>query len=59
MGALKIPKSDSEAEVADWLYENRERLAGAFLEAAKEGRVGQGTHIDLARKNCETTHLSS
>lgn len=43
METLKIPKFRSEAEEADWLYENRERLAAAFLQAAQEGRVRQGT----------------
>jgi predicted DNA binding CopG/RHH family protein len=43
METLKIPKFENEAEEANWLYENRENLANEFLQAAKEGRVRQGT----------------
>ena len=43
METLKIPKFRSEAEEADWLFENRERLAAAFLQAAQEDRVRHGT----------------
>jgi predicted DNA binding CopG/RHH family protein len=43
METLKIPKFENEAEEADWLFENREGLAAAFLQAAQEGRVRQGT----------------
>jgi predicted DNA binding CopG/RHH family protein len=40
---LKIPKFENETDEANWLYENREGLATAFLRAAKEGRVRHGT----------------
>jgi len=43
METLKIPKFENEADEANWAYENREVLAGAFLQAAQEGRVRQGT----------------
>jgi hypothetical protein len=43
METLKIPKFENEADEARWLYENREGLATAFLQAAQEGRVRQGT----------------
>lgn len=43
MATLKIPKFKSESEEADWLYQNRERLAAAFLQAAQDGRVREGT----------------
>jgi predicted DNA binding CopG/RHH family protein len=43
METLKIPKFENEADEADWLYENREKLAAAFLQAAQEGRVRHGT----------------
>ena len=43
MEKLKIPKFKNEAEEANWLYENRESLASAFLRAAAEGRVRHGT----------------
>ena len=39
MEAVKIPHFESEAEEANWLYENRERLADAFVQAAAEGKV--------------------
>ena len=43
METLTIPKFENETDEANWLYENREGLADAFLRAAKEGRVRQGT----------------
>jgi predicted DNA binding CopG/RHH family protein len=43
MGTLTIPKFDNEADEANWAYENREALGAAFLQAAQEGRVRQGT----------------
>ena len=43
METLKIPKFDNETDEANWVYENREGLADAFLRAAKEGRARQGT----------------
>jgi len=43
MEKLKTPKFENEADEANWLYENRESLAAAFLRAAAEGKVRQGT----------------
>jgi predicted DNA binding CopG/RHH family protein len=43
METLKIPKFENEEDEANWLFENREGLAAAFLKAAQEGRVRQGT----------------
>lgn len=43
MDTLKIPKFESEAEEANWLYENRAGLSAAFAQAATEGRVREGT----------------
>lgn len=43
METLKIPKFENEADEANWLYENREGLSAAFMQAAAEGRVRQGT----------------
>jgi predicted DNA binding CopG/RHH family protein len=43
MGMVKIPKFKNETDEADWLYKNREGLAAAFLKAAQEGRVREGT----------------
>jgi predicted DNA binding CopG/RHH family protein len=39
----KIPKFKSEKDEANWLYENREGLTAAFLQAAKEGKVRRST----------------
>ena len=58
MENLKIPKFQSEAEEADWLYENRERLAAAFLQAAQEGRVRQGTLKQRATTHPTTIRLA-
>ncbi len=38
-----IPKFENEADEADWAFEHREELAEAFMKAAQEGRVRQGT----------------
>jgi predicted DNA binding CopG/RHH family protein len=43
MEILKIPKFENEADEANWLFENRDGLASAFLQAAQEGRVRQDT----------------
>ena len=43
METLKIPKFETEADEANWAYEHREDLAAAFLQAAAEGRVREGT----------------
>lgn len=43
METLTIPKFENETDEANWLFENREALAAAFLHAAQEGRVRQGT----------------
>ena len=43
METLTIPKFENETDEANWLFENREGLAAAFLQAAQEGRVRQGT----------------
>jgi hypothetical protein len=50
MEEMKIPKFENETDEADWLYENREGLAAAFLQAAEEGRVRQGT----LKQRCST-----
>jgi hypothetical protein len=39
---MKIPKFASEAEEANWWYENRELISEEFQKAAKEGRLGTG-----------------
>jgi predicted DNA binding CopG/RHH family protein len=43
METLKIPKFENEADEANWAFENRDGLAAAFLKAAEEGSVRQGT----------------
>jgi hypothetical protein len=40
METVKIPKFESETEEANWLFENRDKLANAFVQAATEGKVG-------------------
>jgi hypothetical protein len=37
-----IPRFASEKEEADWWYENREKHAEEFIQAAAEGRVQRG-----------------
>lgn len=43
MATLKIPKFENEADEVKWLDDNRDNLAAAFLRAAAEGRVREGT----------------
>lgn len=43
METPKIPKFNNEADEANWLYENKDRLATAFLQAAGEGQVRHAT----------------
>jgi predicted DNA binding CopG/RHH family protein len=40
---LVVPQFATEAEEADWLYENRERISESFVKAAAEGRLTHGT----------------
>jgi hypothetical protein len=43
MEEMTILKFENETDEANWLYENREGLASAFLQAAQKGGVRQGT----------------
>ncbi len=43
METLKIPKFENEADEANWMFENREDLATAFLKAARDGQIRQET----------------
>ncbi len=38
-----IPKFKSEAEEADWWFNNQDYVLQLFQKAAAEGRLGQGT----------------
>lgn len=44
---LKIPKFADESEEAKWWYDNRDKVSGEFLEAAKEGRLKRGSAMLL------------
>ncbi|HEY9126227.1 MAG TPA: hypothetical protein VIM62_03830 [Acidobacteriaceae bacterium] len=39
---LTIPKFETEAEEAQWWYDNRDKVSAAFHKAAKEGRLKRG-----------------
>ena len=41
----KIPKFSSESEEADWWYANREWVEQEFEQAAREGRLKQGSTV--------------
>jgi predicted DNA binding CopG/RHH family protein len=47
MAELKTPKFKDEAEEARWWADHQDEIAGAFEQAAEEGRLGRGT---VARK---------
>jgi predicted DNA binding CopG/RHH family protein len=59
METLKIPKFENETEEANWLYKNRDGLATAFLQAAQEGRVRQGTLKQRGITPATTIRLAS
>jgi len=56
-----VPKFASEAEEADWLYENREKIENEFVEAIQNGSVRRGilspqqmrelVSVDVARED--------
>lgn len=50
MTDLKMPRFESEAEEAQWWYDNREAVSQEILKAAREGRLGEGTAARQARR---------
>ena len=46
----QIPSFASEAEEAQWWYDHREELAQDFVDAAKAGRLGEGSKARNARR---------
>jgi hypothetical protein len=42
MTDLKVPKFATEAEEAQWWYDNRDKVSAEFHRAAKEGRLKRG-----------------
>ncbi|MBV8841644.1 MAG: hypothetical protein JO307_02435 [Bryobacterales bacterium] len=50
-----IPKFESEAEEAQWWYDNRWELAQAFEDAAAHGRLRIGSAARLARERAGLT----
>jgi predicted DNA binding CopG/RHH family protein len=57
---IEIPKFASEEEEANWWFENRGMVEEEFLEAARTGRLRNGsTALRRAREaNALTIHLS-
>jgi predicted DNA binding CopG/RHH family protein len=52
---LKIPVFATEAEEADWWYENRARVEKEFHHAIAEGRVRQGVPTPPSQRRIQTT----
>ena len=50
MEPRKIPVFATEAEEAQWWYDHREELAQDFVDAAKAGRLGEGSKARFARR---------
>jgi len=50
-----VPRFATEAEEADWWFDNRHKIAKEFAVAIKEGRVGRGTVAK--RGNTPTTTI--
>src|SRR5215510_12790545 len=44
---MKMPKFKTEAEEAEWFYENRDRLGEEFAEALRQGKTTRLTHEKL------------
>ena len=42
MTDLKVPKFETEAEEAQWWYDNRDKVSAEFQKAAREGRLKRG-----------------
>lgn len=42
MTDLKVPKFETEAEEAQWWYDNRAKVSAEFHKAAQEGRLKRG-----------------
>ena len=55
----KIPKFENETDEANWLYENREKLAAYFVQAGKEGLVRHGTIKQRGATSPTTIRLSA
>jgi hypothetical protein len=56
-----LPAFASEKEEADWWYENREKHAEEFLQAAAEGRVRRGSPAvrQAVARNLNALHLDA
>jgi len=46
---LKVPKFSTEAEEAQWWFDNRGKLTKAFRLAAARGEMGRGSVAKLER----------
>jgi hypothetical protein len=51
---FKTPESTSEAEEAQWWFEHRHELAGAFQDAADKGQLRIGSAARIARERAAT-----
>ena len=47
---IVVPKFQTEAEEAQWWYENRDRVEEALMEAMENGTIQQGTAQRLTRE---------
>ena len=56
MDKPKIPQFSSEAEEAQWWYENREWLTEEFQKAAREGRLKRGSTILERVRESQRSH---
>jgi hypothetical protein len=50
MRALVVPKLETEAEEAQWWYDNRDVLEENFIEAIKNGTIHRGGPAALLRE---------
>jgi predicted DNA binding CopG/RHH family protein len=53
-----VPKFATEAEEANWWYENRRMVADEFRKAMREGTIRRGTAERLVREARESRNIT-
>jgi hypothetical protein len=59
MSKLVMPRFENEAEEAQWWYDHRMELADDMIEAAKAGKLGEGTRARYSRRLKEQEEQNS
>ena len=59
MNKPKCPKFATEAEEAQWWYDNREAVSDELVRASREGRLGEGPKARQERRMKEALEKSA